>query len=148
MFEATGKGIMPSGSTAPNGSWTIGDQDYRMMALEESSFAYEVICEPGQSVPTHLHVDQDEFILVQFGHLCVTLDGEQIEAGPGDLVRMPRGLPHRYENRSPGTARALFWVSPAQRLAELFAAIDGITDPSEVVRISAEHGIVVRPPET
>ena len=38
----------------------------------------------------------------------------------GDLVRMPRGIPHGYFNKSDKPARALFWVSPMQKLEALF----------------------------
>ena len=112
-----------------------------MMALEESSFAFEIIVEPGQSVPTHWHPDQDAFILIQFGCLSIVLDGHETEAGPGDLVRLSRGLPHSYENRCPGTVKALFLVSPALRLADLFAAIDGLSDPQEIRRICYAFGV-------
>ena len=117
-----------------------------MMALEDTSFAFEVVVEPGQSVPMHRHPGQDEFALVLFGQLSVTLDGRTIEAGPGDLVRMPRGLPHRHENRSPGTVKALFWVSPAQQLATLFEVLDGISEPSEILRVCSRYGIEFDPP--
>ena len=36
------------------------------------------------------------------------------QAKAGDLVRMPRGIPHGYFNKSDKPARALFWVSPAR----------------------------------
>ena len=111
------------------------------MALEDSSFAFEIVVEPGQSVPMHIHPDQDVFILPQFGRLSVTLGKTTIEAGAGDLVRLPRGLPHRHENRGSGTAKALFWVSPALRLAELFTVIDGLSDPREILRIAQEYGV-------
>ena len=35
---------------------------------------------------------------------------------PGDLVRMPRGIPHAYHNNGDAPGRALFWVSPAGKL--------------------------------
>lgn len=145
MQKKTNAGIARSGIGVVNRNWTIAGQDYHLMALQESVFAFEVICDPGQSVPMHIHSDQDEFILVQSGQLRVNLDERAIEARPGDLVRMPRGLPHRYENCSEGTVKALFWVSPALDLADLFSAIDGLAEPSEIIRISKEYGIKVVP---
>jgi uncharacterized RmlC-like cupin family protein len=60
----------------------------------------------------------------------------------GDLVRMPRGIPHGYFNKSEKPARALFWVSEA-----LFDKLHNLTDPAEVVRISADHDVHFLPPE-
>ncbi len=147
MRKTTGGGVTRSGEDLSHGRWTIAGQDCRMMALEDSSFAFEVVVEPGQAVPTHLHPKQDAFMLVQFGRLAVTLDGEEIDAGPGDLVRLPRGLPHRHENRSSGTAKALFWVSPALRLADLFTAIEGLSDPREILRVSHAYGVEFTSPD-
>ena len=65
----------------------------------------------------------------------------------GDLVRMPRGIPHGYFNKSDKPARALFWVSPMQKLEALFNQLHNLTDPAEVVRISAQHEVDFLPPE-
>ena len=45
-------------------------------------------------MPVHIHPTQDEFILVQEGELSLKLDGVWSVAKAGDLVRMPRGIPH------------------------------------------------------
>lgn len=60
---------------------------------------------------------------------------------------MPRGVPHGYFDRSDADVRALFWVSPAGRLPDLFEAIDGVSDVSEVLRLSAEHEVEFLPEE-
>ena len=69
-----------------------------------------------------------------------------MKAGAGDLVRMPMGLPHGYYNRSDKPARALFWVSPSRNLKELFDKLHNLTDPDEVVRLSAAHEVDFLPP--
>ncbi len=38
-------------------------------------------------------------------------------------------------------ARALFWVSPAGRLKELFDRLHELADIEEAIRISAEHEV-------
>ena len=65
----------------------------------------------------------------------------------GDLVRLPRGIPHGYFNKSDKPARALFWVSPTQKLEALFNQLHNLTDVAEIVRISAEHDVNFLPPE-
>ncbi|WP_205016046.1 hypothetical protein [Pseudonocardia sp. EV170527-09] len=53
---------------------------------------------------------------------------------------------HAYYNKEQGDARALFWVSPAGRLAHLFDRLHDLTDPAEVVRQSALHDVDFLPP--
>ena len=122
-------------------------QTYYIKAWCESTFAFETNSEPGQHVPVHIHPTQDEFILVQEGTLDLKLDGVWTKAHAGDLVQMPRGVPHGYFNKSDAPARALFWVSPAGRLKELFEALHDMTDVEAVVKISAEHDVDFLPPE-
>lgn len=98
-------------------------------------------------MPVHIHPTQDEFILVQEGELDLKLDGVWSKAKAGDLVRMPKGVPHGYFNKSDKPARALFWVSPAGKLKELFDELHELTDVEEVVRLSAEHDVDFLPPE-
>ena len=111
------------------------------------AFAFEANSEPGQFVPVHVHPIQDEFILVQEGELSLKLDGVWSVAKAGDLVRMPRGIPHGYFNKSDKPARALFWVSPPGKLEDLFKALNGLTDVPEVLRLSALHDVDFLPPE-
>ena len=56
-------------------------------------------------------------------------------------MRLPRGIPHGYFNKSDKPAQALFWVSPARKLEALFKQLHNLTDVAEVVRLSAEHEV-------
>ena len=120
---------------------------YFPKAVADSTFAFETNSNPGQFVPVHIHPTQDEFIFVQEGVLDLKLDGVWVRAEAGDLARMPRGIPHGYFNKSDKPARALFWVSPAQKLEALFDKLHNLQDPNEVVRISAEHDVNFLPPD-
>ena len=141
------KGITTEGTGLGGISWNILGQVYFPKALSEATFAFETNSEPGQFVPVHIHPTQDEFILVQDGVLDLKLDGVWVRAKAGDLARLPRGIPHGYFNKSDKPARALFWVSPGGMLASLFEQLDSLTDPAEVVAISARHGVDFLPPE-
>lgn len=122
-------------------------QTYYLKAWCETTFAFETNSKPGQYVPVHIHPTQDEFILVQEGELDLKLDGEWVKAKEGDLVRMPKGIPHGYFNKSDAPCRALFWVSPAGQLKELFDELHEMTDIEEIVRVSAAHDVDFLPPE-
>ena len=62
-------------------------------------------------------------------------------------MRLPRGIPHGYFNKSSKPARAFFWVSPTRKLEALFDKLHGLTDPAEVVAISSQHEVDFMPPE-
>ncbi|PSJ58354.1 cupin domain-containing protein [Kumtagia ephedrae] len=145
--EATlDKGITRDGAGYRETTWNILGQVYFPKAICDSTFAFETNSAPGQFVPVHIHPTQDEFILVQEGELDLKLDGQWVKAKAGDLVRMPRGIPHGYFNKSDKPARALFWVSPTRMLDQLFEKLHDLSDPAEVVRISAEHEVEFLPP--
>jgi len=140
-------GITKDGTSETGSVLNILGQAYYVKAYCDSTFAFETNSEPGQFVPVHIHPTQDEFILVQEGTLDLKLDGAWVKAEAGDVVRMPRGVPHGYFNKSDKPCRALFWVSPAGKLKDLFDELHNLTDTDAVVRISAEHDVDFLPPD-
>ena len=63
---------------------------------------------------------------MQDGMADLKLDGVWVQAKVGDLVRLPRGIPHGYFNKSNKPAKAFFWVSPNGKLEALFERIHGL----------------------
>ncbi|MGI9505199.1 MAG: cupin domain-containing protein, partial [Geminicoccaceae bacterium] len=55
--------------------------------------------------------------------------------------------PHGYFNKSDKPTRALFWVSPAGKLEDLFDKLHDLEDVEEVVKLSAQHDVDFLPPE-
>ena len=45
-----------------------------------------------------------------------------------------------------GEVTCVFGVAPARKLFDLFGALDGVTDPAELVRLSALHEVDFLPP--
>ena len=99
-------------------------------------------------MPPHIHPTQDEFIYMFEGQFELMLDGRTVFANPGDLVRMPMGLPHAIYNKSGRTVKCLFWVAPTRRLYDLFWGIHNMAEqtPAEVVALSAKHEVDFLPP--
>lgn len=147
MAKQLDGGITPNGEGFEGQKLNILGQVYYPKAWCETTFAFETNSEPGQHVPVHVHPTQDEFILVQEGELELKLDGKWTKARAGDLVRMPKGVPHGYFNKSDKPCRALFWVSPAGKLKELFDELHDLTDIDAVLRLSAEHDVDFLPPD-
>lgn len=140
------KGITLASEAMGNKVWNVLGHKYYSKVESASSFAWLSLDPASTGVPPHVHPHQDEHIYVLEGVYTVYLDGEWSTAGPGDTVRMPMNLPHAYYNRSESAGKALFWVSPAGRLAQLFDHLNNLTDPEEVVRLSALHDVDFLPP--
>lgn len=139
-------GITAAGQGQDGVLWRVLGHTYWLKAECESCFVFETLDPPGTFVPPHIHPTQDEFIHVLEGSLDLQLAGASMRAGPGDLVRMPMGVPHAYYNHAAVPARALFWVTPARRLRALFDALHDLTDLDEVVRLSKLHEVDFLPP--
>ena len=94
------KGITRADDAYDGHVWNVLGHRYLSKAQSASMFAWLSLDPAGTGVPPHIHPTQDEFIYVLEGTYTLYLDGEWTTAGPGDLVRMPRGIPHAYYNRS------------------------------------------------
>ena len=46
--------------------------------------------------PVHTHANEDEYSFVLSGRLTAMIGDEVVEAGPGELVVKPRGIPHAF----------------------------------------------------
>ena len=139
--RALAAGITRAGEGQDAVVWNVLGHTYTMKALGSSCFCFETLDPPGSFVPLHIHPKQDEFIAVIEGTFDLQLGDRKVQAGPGDLVRMPKGIPHAYYNNSQSATRALFWVSPAGKLKELFDQLHDLTDIAEVIRLSGLHEV-------
>ncbi len=79
--------------------------------------------------PVHTHRNEDEYSYVLEGRVGLQLGEQVLEAGRGDLVFKPRGIPHAFWNAGDEPARLLEIISPAgfenyfRELAPLLAAV-------------------------
>ena len=127
-------------------SWNILGQVYVPKQITDESFAWHATFPEETFVPPHMHHDQDEYIFVLDGRIDLILDGRKTAASAGDLVRMPRGIPHAFFNNSGKPVTALFWAAPAGRLVDLYRRIHNMSSPAEVVQVADEYGVHFFPP--
>ncbi|NRA87971.1 MAG: cupin domain-containing protein [Rhizobiales bacterium] len=139
-------GITPNDQGLDQNSWNVVGHTYVPKILSDNLFVWHAVVPADTFVPPHNHPTQDEWVYMLEGELEVEFDGIVHKAVAGDSVSMPLGRPHGIFNRSGKTAKCLFGVSPARKIYELFAALDGVTDPDELVRISALHEVDFLPP--
>ena len=121
----------------------------------------------GAAPPLHIHHDADETWYVIDGRLTVFVGDERIEAGPGDFVFGPMGVPHAFLVTSE-RAETLITFSPAGTKGRMGYGVDGFfretavaatpgqappaptePDPEEFARLMMQYGIeTVGPPPT
>jgi quercetin dioxygenase-like cupin family protein len=128
--------------------WNILGQTYTLKEESDAAMGWHALLPPGSFVPPHIHPAQDEFIYMIEGKLDLQLGEQKSSAGPGDLIRLPMNEAHGLFNNGAASVRCLFWVAPARQLRALFDKLHNLTDPAEVVRISAEYEVNFLPPKS
>ncbi len=64
------------------------------------------------AAPVHTHRNEDEYSYVLSGRMGAIVGDEVVEAGPGELVVKPRGVPHAFWNAGDEEVRLLELISP------------------------------------
>lgn len=97
------------------------------------------------AAPLHRHAREDEVSLVLAGRVGAIFDGDEIEAGPGDLVRKPRGEWHTFWNAGDAPARVLEIISPGgfERLFEEMHALGDELTPERLAAMAGRYGCEV-----
>lgn len=94
------------------------------------------------AAPMHRHRDEDEYTYVLTGRIGAVLGGEELVAGPGDLLFKPRDQWHTFWNAGDEPASCLELISPAglEELFRSFAALTAEPSPEELAAMAARHG--------
>lgn len=108
----------------------------------------------GAKVPVaHSHDAYEETIYGLQGVLTWTVDGTQIEVGPGEVLCIPRGAVHRFDNGHAAGAKMLAVVTPAILGPDYFreiaavakVAAGGPPDPAAIAQVMRRHGLTPVP---
>jgi quercetin dioxygenase-like cupin family protein len=69
----------------------------------------------GQVKETHVHdPPQDHVITIRSGRMRWTVEGESLDAGPGDVIVTPAGVSHSYQVLGDEDARVVCVDSPTR----------------------------------
>lgn len=87
------------------------------------------------------------------GEMAWTLGGRATEVGPGEVLFIPRGVVHRFDNDHGVEAKMLAIVSPGILGPEYFremaavveAATGGPPDPAALAEVLGRHGLTPAP---
>ena len=147
--------VNPADETIP-----VGPLSVRFLLTAENSggsvAAFELVVPGGQRLPApaHSHDHYEETIYGLDGVMARTVDGKQIDVGPGQALCIPRGAIHRFDNHGSQDVKALCVITPAavgpqyfREIAEVFsAAAGGPPDKAKMTEIMRRHGLTPVPP--
>jgi quercetin dioxygenase-like cupin family protein len=139
----------------------LGPLALRFLIVGENSrgsiAAFEVMVPGGQrlAAPAHSHDHYEETIYGIDGVLSWTVNGKQIDVGPGQALCIPRGAIHRFDNNGTQDVKALCVITPAAIGPQFFreaaqvinATPGGPPDPAKMVEIMRRHGLTPAPPQ-
>lgn len=109
-------------------------------------FEMDVAWEEGMPVP-HYHRNWDETVYGVHGAWMFHVDGKPVTVGPGDMLFIPRGTVHGFENRSGTLATCLCVLTPGVLGPEYFREVSAVVaagkpDPEVMHEIMLRHGLV------
>ncbi len=131
-----------------------------LVTPEQSQGAYLLFTSrttPGAGVPPHRHNQEDETFYVLRGTYGFVRGDEQIVAGAGQSLFVPRGTLHGFQNIGEAEAELLIVTSPGQLHEGFFAdlgiplaagATERLSPPAipVIVATAARYGIEMLPP--
>ncbi|MCA1731486.1 MAG: cupin domain-containing protein [Actinobacteria bacterium] len=145
-------------ATSPPKEVSIGQLAIRFLLEGETSggsvAVFEFDIPAAARVPiAHSHDGYEETIYGLEGVLTWTVDGEQTEIGPGQVLCIPRGVVHRFDNDHEADAKMLAIISPGilsfdyfrEMAAVITAATDGPPDPAALAEVMRRHGLTPAP---
>lgn len=91
---------------------------------------------PGQTIPPHTHLREDECSYVLEGELTCYVGGEVVRADAGSYIEKPRRVPHAFYNAGAGPVRVMEILTPGGSFEGYFDRYEEIASRSTSV---AEH---------
>jgi quercetin dioxygenase-like cupin family protein len=133
----------------------LGPLSVHFLVTGESSAGtvavFEIFVPGGKrlAAPAHSHDHYEETICGIYGVLTWTVDGKQIEVGPGQALCIPRGAVHRFDNDGTDDVKVICAITPAAIGPQFFresaevinAAAGGPPDRAKMGEIMRRHGL-------
>ena len=137
---------------------TVGQLVIRFLLEGEASggsvAVFEFVVPAGARVPiAHSHDGYEETLYGLDGTLTWKIDGRSVDVGPGEVLCIPRGAVHRFDNDHEVDARMLGIVTPGILRSDYFrelgalvdAAAGGPPDPTAIGKVMRSHGLTPAP---
>jgi mannose-6-phosphate isomerase-like protein (cupin superfamily) len=134
------------------GEWlqvTSGERFVIRVPSAQTMGAYsviEIIADPGNGVPLHIHNKEEEHFIVLEGTLDIANGDRRWDVPAGTSVTVKRGVPHAWCNTSDTPLHMLVVFSPGH-IDGLFRAAAGVDDVDRITAIAGRYGTqLVGPP--
>ena len=114
-----------------------GEQTGGRLALVQHIFEPRAL-----AAPMHRHRNEDEYTYVLEGRIGAILDGQEFEAGPGDLILKPRDQWHTFWNAGDEPASCLEIIAAAgiEKLFRELGALKEEPTPELLAEAAARFG--------
>jgi quercetin dioxygenase-like cupin family protein len=108
----------------------------------------------GARVPiAHSHDAYEETIYGLQGVLAFTVDGRKTDIGPGDVICIPRGAVHRFDNLRAAATKMLAIVTPGVLGPDFFREVAAVIDAAAggppnlavIAEVMRRHGLTPAP---
>jgi mannose-6-phosphate isomerase-like protein (cupin superfamily) len=97
-------------------TYKLGRMRMTFKTTADETWKAYTVCEaiepPESGAGYHRHPTYDETFIICEGHYDFRLDGEHLQLSPGDVVFVPRGIPHGFVSRGPEVGRQIIISSP------------------------------------
>jgi mannose-6-phosphate isomerase-like protein (cupin superfamily) len=131
-----------------SGEWlqiTPGERFKIRTSVEETAGAYtmlELLIEPRNGVPMHIHKNEDEHFIVLDGTLHAAIGDKTLDAAAGTTVTVSKGVPHAWCNLSDAPLRILVVLSPGH-IEGLFKAVAVRQSDDELPPLAEKYGVEI-----
>ena len=119
----------------------VGDEYYFFATGQETDGQYfltEALVTPGGGPATHIQNREEEAFYILEGEVAFYSEGKRIDAVAGTYLNIPKGVPHRFKNKTDVSARMLIFFAPAG-IEGLFEG--AATNPDNFLPIAKEYGV-------
>jgi quercetin dioxygenase-like cupin family protein len=127
----------------------FGQEAHVLVTSEQTGDAFSVLrffMPPGNVTPPHLHRATDETFLIESGEIEINRGGELLRGRKGDVIYLPKGIPHalRVIGNAEGVALVAYVVPGG--FDRFFAACaeefkKGEPEMPLLVKLAAQYGI-------
>jgi quercetin dioxygenase-like cupin family protein len=120
---------------------TPGERFRIRVSSAQTNGAYsviEIVAEPHNGVPLHIHNREEEHFIVLDGTLDIAVGNRRWDAAAGSSAIVKRGEPHAWCNPSDTPLRMLVVFSPGH-IEGLFRTAAGVEDVDKIAAIAARY---------
>jgi mannose-6-phosphate isomerase-like protein (cupin superfamily) len=101
----------------------------------------EIVSDPGDGTPMHVHEREDEHIAVLDGTARIAYGDKLFDSQAGEVVTLRKGIPHAWGNRSSAPLRIVVLASPGgvEEILSLIAKANPADIPALVERFHVRN---------